>query len=300
MASEAFEAIVGLLRRTDLLGKAAGSPQELRDSMAASTAEMVLPDDVTIEPVDAGGVPGEWTRLPGQVDDAALLYLHGGGYVVCSPGTHRNLCATIARQLGAPVLSLDYRLAPEHPHPAAVEDSTAAFRWLLAQGFAPSRLAVAGDSAGGGLAIATLVKLRDDGCAQPTAAVAISPWVDIAMTGDTMRTLADADPLVKPAGLAQMADWFIGAGDKRDPYASPLYADLSGLAPLLIHVGEVETLLDDSRRVQQVLSAAGAQSTLVEFPEMVHVFHAFCNMVPEADAAVAQVAEYLRKHLGLQ
>ena len=298
MASEAFEAIVGFLRSSDLLGGANATPESLREAMSGTTMT-VLADDVVIEAVDAGGVPGEWVRVAGGATDAALLYLHGGGYVIGSPSTHRNLCATLARLAGLDVLSLDYRLAPEHPHPAAVNDATAAFSWLIAQGFAPERLVIAGDSAGGGLTMASLVKLRDDGVAQPAAAVAISPWVDIAMSGETMRTLADADPMVKPEGLGLMADWFIGGGDKRDPLASPLYADLSGLAPVLIHVGEIETLLDDARRLHAALGAAGGDSTLVEYPEMVHVFHAFCGLAPEADVAVGDVAEFVRKRLGL-
>ncbi len=300
MASEAFDAILAIVRSTDLLGGNAATPDELRRSMLSSVGGMRLPDDVTIEPVDAGGVPGEWTRIPGIATDAVLLYLHGGGYVIGSPVTHRNLCATIASGAGIPVLSLDYRLAPEHPHPAAVTDATAAYSWLLEQGFLPSRIAIAGDSAGGGLTIATLVKLRDDGVAQPAAAVAISPWVDIAMTGESMVEFADLDPIVEPVGLGRMADWFIDGGDKTDPLASPIYADLHGLAPVLIHVGAVETLLDDSRRLHKAIAAAGGRSELVEFPEMVHVFHAFCNLIPDADAAVALVAEFIREHLVIE
>ncbi len=299
MASEAFEAIVGFLRTSDLLGGANATPEALREAMSSNTGMMVLPDDVAIEPVVANGVPGEWVRVPGGATDAALLYLHGGGYVIGSPSTHRNLCATLARLAGLAVLSLDYRLAPENPHPAAVLDATAAYAWLTSQGFAPERIAIAGDSAGGGLTLATLVKLRDDGVAQPAAAVAISPWVDIAMTGASMQTLAEADPMVKPDGLGLMADWFIGEGDKRDPLASPLYANLTDLAPVLIHVGEVETLLDDARRLHAALVDAGGDSTLVEYPEMVHVFHAFCGLVPEADAAVGDIAEFVRKRLAL-
>lgn len=311
MASEAFAAIVDFLRETNLLGNPDATPQELRAAMAGANL-LPLADDVVVEPVDAGGVPGEWTRVPGVRDDAALLYLHGGGYVIGSPETHRRVCATIARGIGAPVLSLDYRLAPEHPYPAAVNDSTTAYSYLLDVGVAglldegvagsglpPSRIAIAGDSAGGGLTVATLVKLRDEGIAQPGAAVAISPWVDMTMTGDSVHALADADPLVKPVGLAKMRDWFVGDANPRDPYASPLFADLSDLAPLLIHVGEIETLLDDSRRLHAALLAAGGDSTLVVFPEMIHVFHAFADIVPEADAALGQIVEFVRKHLGI-
>jgi acetyl esterase/lipase len=299
MASEAFEAIVAMLREGELLAAVGISAQAARDSLNSSSAMFPLADDITIEAVDCDGVPGEWTRAAGALDDAAMLYLHGGGYVIGAPSTHRNLCSALARSTGVSVLSLDYRLAPEHPHPAAVDDATRAYRWLLDRGIDASRVAIAGDSAGGGLTVATLVKLRDDGVAQPGAAVAISPWVDIAMTGDSMQRLAGADPMIEPWALRQMAEWFIRDGDPLDPYASPLYADLSNLAPMLIHVGEVEVLLDDSRRLHASMIAADGDSTLVEFSEMVHVFHAFCGLVPEADAAVAQVAEFVRKRLAL-
>jgi acetyl esterase/lipase len=296
VASEAFETVVAFLRAADLLADVR-DPQQLRAAMAQGSGLVPLPADIEVEPVVVNGVPAEWVRAPDATRDAALLYLHGGGYVIGSPASHRNLCAALARHLGVPVLSLDYRLAPEHPHPAAVDDATAAYRFLLDAGFASGRLAIAGDSAGGGLALAALVKLRDGGVPLPAAAVPISPWVDIAMTGDTMRTLADTDPMVRPDGLARMAAWFLAGADARDPYASPLYADLAGLPPVLIHVGEVETLLDDSRRMHERLVAAGVESTLEIFPEMVHVFHVFCGVVPESDAAVAAVADFLRKHL---
>jgi len=298
LASEAFEAVVAFMRASDLLSDVR-DPAVLRAAIAQGSGLVPLADDISVDLVDANGVASEWVRAPGAVDDTALLYLHGGGYVIGSPATHRNLCAALARLLGIGVLSVDYRLAPEHPHPAAVTDATNAYRFLLDRGFDARRLAIAGDSAGGGLTLATLVKLRDDDVGLPAAAAAISPWVDIAMTGDTMRTLAGDDPMVKPAGLAMMADWFMAGGDKRDPYASPLYADLAGLPPVLLHVGEVETLLDDSRRMHDRLVAAGVDSSLEIFPEMVHVFHVFCGVVPEADAALEQVAEFLRKHLGL-
>jgi acetyl esterase/lipase len=299
MASAELAAVVQMLRDQPPMGGSA-TAQERRAQMDATAGALPWPAGVTPERSVVGGIAAVWVRPDsGAVTDAALLYLHGGAYALGSPDTHRGITGRLATLLGCPVLSLDYRLAPEHPHPAAVEDSTAAYRSLVDEGFAPSRLAICGDSAGGGLTIATLLKLRDDGVPLPSCAAPISPWVDMTMSGESMTRLADADPMVKPDELRPAAEWFVGDGDPRDPYASPLFADLSGLPPLLVHVGEVETLLDDSLRLAERARQAGVDVTLEVFPEMIHVFHAFCGMVPEADAACETVAAFLRKHMGL-
>ncbi len=299
MASPEFGAIVQFLRDNLSLSDPSATPEALREGMLGGTDMMPLPEGIEFEPTSAAGVPALWVRPTDGRDDAALLYLHGGGYVIGSPATHRGITSRLALLLDCPVLSLDYRLAPEHPHPAAVEDSVAAYEWLLDRGIAPDRLAVAGDSAGGGLTFATLLKLRDGGTALPACAVGISPWTDMQGTGESMQRLADVDPMVTPVGLSRMAAWFIGEGDPRDPYASPLYGDLQDLPPLLVHVGEVETLLDDSVRFADRARAAGVDVTLEVFPEMIHVFHAFCGLVPESDAACDAVAAFMRKHMGL-
>jgi acetyl esterase/lipase len=189
-------------------------------------------------------------------------------------------------------------LAPEHPHPAAVDDSVTAYRWLLSQGVAPSRLAIAGDSAGGGLTIATLVALRDLGVPLPAAAVPISPWVDLEGTGETMATRADVDLLVTAAGLKMMADHFLAGQDAREPLAAPLHADLTGLPPLYIQVGDEETLLDDSLRIAAKARDAGVDVTVDVFPEMQHVFQMGAGSVPEADEAIVRIGAYLRGRLG--
>ncbi len=301
MASDEFHAIVAYLRDNLDLGAPDRSPEELRESMSGGNALLTPPDGVTITSSTVGGIDGLWhrpDRAP-HADDTAVLYLHGGGYVIGSPDTHRSLTARIALALGAAVFSADYRLAPEHPHPAASDDAVAAYHGLLDAGYAPDRIAIAGDSAGGGLTIATLVLLRDSGVPLPAAAVPISPWTDLSLSGDTMHTLADVDPMVSEPGLRRMAEWFLAGTDPRDPVASPLFAEPAGLPPMFVMVGEAETLLDDSRRFAQRAQDAGVDCTLEVYPEMIHVFPAFAGIVPEGDAAVDDIARFLHKHLGI-
>jgi acetyl esterase/lipase len=198
------------------------------------------------------------------------------------------------------VLSLDYRLAPEHPHPAAVTDAVAAYRWLLDQGIAPEHIAISGDSAGGGLTVATLLKLRDDGVPLPAAAAPLSPWIDMEGTGDSMTTNAELDISVGRDTLVVMSGHFLGPdGDAKDPLAAPLHADLGGLPPLLIQVGGHETLLDDSTRLAEQAELAGVDVTLEVWPEMQHVFQLYAGRIPEASQAVTRIGEYLRPRLGL-
>ncbi|MFN8544987.1 MAG: alpha/beta hydrolase [Candidatus Binatia bacterium] len=292
MPSPTLDAVIALLRSRPR--PATLDPHEMRAGIEALTAAIPLPDDVLREPVTAAGVPAEWVTAAGAAPDAALLYLHGGGYVIGSITTHRDLAARLSRAAGARVLVIDYRLAPEHPHPAALEDATAAYRWLLDEGHSPARLAVAGDSAGGGLTVATLVALRDAGVPLPSAGVCLSPWVDLEGTGESMRTKADADPMVDAGGLRQMAAMYLGGQDPRTPLAAPLHADLRGLPPLLIHVGTAETLLDDSTRLADRAQAAGVDVTLELWEDMIHVFHAFAAILPEGQEAIERVGGFLR------
>jgi phosphinothricin tripeptide acetyl hydrolase len=195
------------------------------------------------------------------------------------------------------VLSVDYRLGPEHPHPAAVEDAVAAVRFVRESGVAPGRTAVAGDSAGGGLTLATLVALRDAGDPAPAAGLCISPWSDLALTGDTIRTKAAEDPMVRAADLEQMADAYLAGRDPRTPLASPLYADLAGLPPILLQVGSAEILLDDAVRVAERASRVGVQADLRVWPDMFHVWPAFADILPEGEQAVQEMAAFLEKRL---
>ena len=262
-----------------------------------------LGDGVSGTPDQVGGIPGEWI-----VDDSAdadrgavLLYLHGGGYVAGSVDSHRNLLGHLATAMGCALFAADYRLAPEHPHPAPVEDAVAAYRGLVSDhDIEPGRIAIAGDSAGGGLTVATLLALREAGDSMPAAAVTISPWIDLEATGESATTRAAVDPMVSAGSLRLIARLFLGDdGDPHDPLAAPLHADLSGLPPMLVQVGDAEVLLDDANRLAAGIEAAGGEAILEVWPEMVHVWHGSAGYVPESDEAIARIGEYLRPRLGL-
>jgi len=263
-------------------------------------AERVFPTpaDVAIERVTVPERPAEWLRPPGGRADAVVLYFHGGGYVIGSPRSHRHLAAAIARAAGAPALLLDYRLAPEHPFPAALEDAVAAYRWLLGRGLAPGRIVLAGDSAGGGLTVATLIALRDRGLPRPAGGVCISPWVDLTCSGASYATKAATDPIVTRDGVATMAQAYVGNGDLKTPLASPLYADLRDLPPLLVQVGSEEVLLDDARGLGARARAAGVDVSVEEWPAMIHVWHWFLPMLDEAERAIAVIGDFVRARVG--
>jgi acetyl esterase/lipase len=300
MASPEALAIKEQLR---LLGESVGGTESVEEQRAqfemAAAMMTAAPDGVTWTEVDAGGVPSIWADPDGGSPDHVVMYVHGGGYVIGSATGYKNFTGQLAKAVGCRVLSVDYRLAPEHPHPAAVEDSTTAYRWLLDQGFGADRLAISGDSAGGGLTMSTLLKLRDDATPLPVAGVPISPWVDMEGIGESMTTRAEVDVLVSEVGLKGMAEMFLAGQDARDPLAAPLYGDLTGLPPLLIQVGDEETLLDDSTRLAEVAETAGVEVRLDVFPEMQHVFQLFAGNMPEADEAIAQIGAWLRPRLGL-
>ena len=259
-------------------------------------AEKVFPTppDVKVERVNVPAAPAEWLRAPSAVPGRVVLYLHGGGYVIGSPRSHRHLAAAIAGAAGASALLLDYRLAPEHPFPAAVEDATAAYRWLLDQATAPEHIVIAGDSAGGGLTVATVLALREARVPLPAGGVCISPWVDLTCSGASYATKAAADPIVRRAGVEEMARAYLGATPPRTPLASPLFADLRGLPPLLIHVGSDEVLLDDAVQLAERAKAAGVDATLEIYDRMIHVWHWFLPMLDEAQTAVEAIGRFVR------
>jgi monoterpene epsilon-lactone hydrolase len=301
MASEQLQSVIQMLRAGPMSGDAdpeALDVEALRQGMEAMTGFLPPPEGTELDPVDANGVSCEWTSGTGARDDRALLYLHGGGYVIGSVRTHRGLVSRLSSAAGIRCLSVDYRLAPEHPHPAAVEDATTAYRWLLDQGIAPERVAIAGDSAGGGLTAATLLALRDVGDPLPAAGVLLSPWTDMGGTGESMVSKAEADPMVQRDGLMKMAAAYLGGLDAQTPLASPLHAKLEGLPPLLIHVGTSETLLDDSTRFAEAARAAQVDVTFEAWDEMIHVWHAFAPLLPEAQQAIDGVGAFLRARLG--
>jgi monoterpene epsilon-lactone hydrolase len=243
-------------------------------------------------------VPAKWFWFPGALEKKVILYLHGGGYIAGSIITHQDLGARIARASNTRILIIDYRRAPEHPFPAALDDAVTAYRWLTSTaGLAPENIVIAGDSAGGGLTAATLVKLRDDGIPLPAAAVMLSPWTDLAHTGNSVKLKVAEDPFLTPAELEFDAKLYIKTNHAKNPLISPLYADLAGLPPLLIQVGTAEILLDDAIRLAERAKAAGVDVTLDIWPDMVHVWQAFALVAPESREAIEKIGTFIKKFL---
>jgi acetyl esterase/lipase len=304
MASPQAEAAKAMMKmfREAMAGSGAAQPtlEQQRASMAVMAESASVPEGVTITETYAGGCRAYWNDPAGAATDRVILYLHGGGYAVGSPKSHERLVGHLAKAVGCRALNVDYRLAPEHPHPAAVPDATNAYHWLLAQGYKPEHIAISGDSAGGGLTLATLLSIKENGLPQPAAAVPLSPWTDMEGTGESMTTNAANDMLIQKDGLQGTAAFFLGEGShSRDPLAAPLHGDYHGLAPLYIQVGGDETLLDDSTRVAEKARAAGCEVKLDVFPEMQHVFQASVGNMPEATDAVQRIGDYLKVKLDL-
>ena len=297
MSHQQLQAIVEMLRSQPVVNPNA-SVEEARAGFEQVASMFPVDADIKREVVIAGGVKAEWVSAPDTDAGRAVLYLHGGGYVIGSIDTHRSLAARLSRASKARVLAIDYRLAPEHPHPAAVDDSVAAYRWMLTQGLKPARIAVAGDSAGGGLTVATLVAIRDAKLPLPGAGACLSPWVDLEGIGESMTTKAGVDPIVQKAGLLQMAAAYLAGKDPRTPLAAPLYADLSGLPPLLIQVGTAETLLDDASRLAERARKAGVTVSYEPWESMIHVWHLFAPMLDEGQQAIDRIGEFVRKQAG--
>ena len=256
------------------------------------------PADTVVEPASCGGVPAEWVGRPDAVRDRAILYLHGGGFRIGSPRSHRGLVAELAAWAGCRALCLDYRLAPEHRFPAALDDCCSAYRWLCER-IVPANIALAGDSAGGGLALATMLTLRDLGETLPAAAVLMSAWTDLTASGPSYAERAGMDPLNQRPALLAMARGYLGSADPRVPTASPLFADPAGLPPLLMQVGGREIVHSDSALFAERARAAGVAVEVQEWDGMVHVFQQFPAELPQAGRALADAARFLRRHLGL-
>jgi monoterpene epsilon-lactone hydrolase len=254
------------------------------------------PTSATTQSVDAGGARADRIVMPWSDRGRHVLYLHGGAYVVGSPSCYRHFTWRIAAASRACALVLDYRLAPEHPFPAALDDAVAAYRWLIADGAEPRRVAIVGDSAGGGLALALLLRLRDEGLALPGAAVALSPWTDLALTGASLARNAKADPMIDAAQVPALAQLYLAGAEPRNPHASPLYGDPTGLPPTLIQVGSDEVLHDDAVRIADKMRAAGCHIELDIWPRMPHVWHAFAPLVPEAERAIVRIGAFVAHH----
>ncbi|MEY9892810.1 monoterpene epsilon-lactone hydrolase [Catenulispora sp. MAP5-51] len=293
MTQQQREAIDSIFRNGPL--DIGGDPAVQREVFAGMLASRPLPDDVILTPSAIGGVPVVEIEIDGVAPAGTLLWFHGGFYVLGSPRTSAALASTVARRTGMKVISVDYRLAPEHPYPAALDDAVACYRAILgsAEGRDPGRVAVVGESAGAGLAAALLIAARNQGLAMPAAGVLFSPYADLTLTGDSMKTKAGVDPAFTAEAIARRAADYVGGADPVDPLISPVFADLRGLPPLLIQVGTHELLLDDAVRLAARAAAADVPVTLEVTPGVPHLFQAFAAMLDEGDAALVRVTEFL-------
>ena len=300
MPSQAMQDVIDAFRlqQQASAGQPAAPLPQWRASFAPAGRVYPVPDDVQVSDVTAGGVPAHWLTPPGADAGRVLLFLHGGGFELGSVRSDGELAARLGRASGMRVLFPEYRLAPEHPFPAAIDDVLAAWRWLRTdQGLSPGSLAVSGDSAGGGLAVSLLVATRDAGEALPAAAVLMSPTVDLTSSGASMTERAGQDPVSTPAMLRQFAADYLSGADPRTPLASPLFAALAGLPPLLIQVGTADVLLSDSERLAAAATAAGVDVTLQVGEGLPHVYQ-ITPGTPEAVQAVEQSGKFLRARAG--
>ncbi|MEQ1770904.1 MAG: alpha/beta hydrolase [Devosia sp.] len=301
LSSEAAAAIARMLeaRAETVVRPGASSLADERANWEAAELAEPLPAGARSFRVDAGGVPAEWVSMPGSRPGRAFFLLHGGGYNSGSCVTHRRLAAEIARHTQLQVLTPDYRLAPEHPFPAAVDDALMAWRWLLEQGYSAKGIVVGGDSAGGGLALSMLLSLREANLALPRAAVLMSPWTDLTVALPSHETMRARDAMLTQEALIVAADWY-ARGRLNDPVVSPVLADLRGLPPLLIHVGGDEVLLDDSRVLAQRARDAGVTVNYKSWLGLWHVFHSAAPNVPESVQALVEIAAFIRSQFGDQ
>ena len=295
MSKEQRDALDQLLRDGPLdLG---GDVTEQRVIFEEMMAAIPVPADVTTSSGSLGGIPVVNVETAGADPTRTIFYLHGGAYAIGTAASSVGLASDLARRVGARLVTVDYRLAPEHPHPAAIDDAVSAYRGLLDSGVAASAIAIAGESAGAGLAAATLVALKRAGLRQPTGAVLMSPWVDLTLSGESVSGKAALDPALTPDGLRRRAVDYVPAGDRTAELVSPIFADLTGLPPLLIQAGSHEILLDDATRLAARAAAADVAVRLEVTPGVPHVFQGFAAMLDEGDAALASAGEFLRAHL---
>ncbi|MBW8822072.1 MAG: alpha/beta hydrolase [Streptomyces sp.] len=295
MTQQQRQALDELLRHGPL--DVGGDVTEQRAIFHDMIDSVPLPEDVSAKPGELGGVPVVTVQAPDNDPSVVVLYFHGGAYALGSAADSVGLAADVSRRVGARAITVDYRLAPEHPYPAAVDDAVAAYRALLADGVPASRIAFVGESAGGGLVVATLVALKDTSLPQPSSAAVFSPWVDLTVSGASATTKADLDPALTPEALRRRALDYLGPTDPTTPLASPVFADLTGLAPLLIQVGSHEILLDDAVRLA---ARAGQHDVPVElqvWPEVPHVFQGFAALLEDADHALLAAAAFIKRNL---
>lgn len=300
-ASEEILALAARLRAAPFKADTKTVP-ELRENFERFASSFHdIPSSTRFQPIDDAEVSMEWAIAEGASTDSVILYFHGGGYTIGSIVSYRDHCTRLSAMTGARVLSVGYRLAPENRYPAALNDARTSYEWLLAQGISPERILIAGDSAGGGLTLATLVALRDAGRPLPAGAVLLSPLADLAHTGASVHERAHLDPIVTPEGSHAYSTRYLGEdGDFDLPYASPIYADLAGLPPVLVVVGTEELLFDDSVRVVRKIKDAGGSADLDVWPNMIHIFPFFASQIPESRRAMEYIARFARKRLGLE
>ena len=278
--------------------RAGSSISELRKLDEFIIKNQKIPTGTEIRPVSAEGIAAEWVRAPAAQTQRAILYLHGGAFVMCSPATHRELAARLSASANAAVLVLDYRLAPEHPFPAAMQDAVSTYRWLLDKGYREKHLAIGGDSAGGGLALQTLIALRDEENPLPAAAFFLSPVTDwVRFDGESYSTRADVDPLNTPEMCTFTASRYVGGNNPQIPLLSPANIDLSGLPPLCIHVGDSEVLLSDSVRFAERARACNVDVEFKIWPSMWHVFQTSARFVPEARQSIDEIGRFVVNHV---
>lgn len=302
MASPEFEQIYAALVQGGEEAAAAGEAptiegiNELMDGLFTYD----MPPATEVRAVDANGVPSEWVCAEGADPARRILFFHGGGYVAGSLDGYRGFAAYLSKACGAAVLIVDYRMGPDHLFPAAVDDATASWDYMTANGpagpGAPQMTIVAGDSAGGGLVLALLLALKEKGAPQPTAAVPLSPWTDLTMSGDSYDSRAAVDPMISRELLQWMASHYASGSALKNPLASPLFGDPSGLPPLLIMVGERETMFDDARAFANKAEAAGVEVTFEEGPDMIHIWPVFGPSFPEAMQAVERIGAFVKSH----
>ena len=254
----------------------------------------LIPSGVNFERVDANGVPAEWIIPPDSETDKVLFYLFGGAYVMGTIETRRVLSSLISNSSKIRALLVGYRLAPEHPFPAALDDSIIAYQWLLSNGIKAENIICAGASAGGGLTVATLLKLKELSLPLPAGAVLLSPWTDLALRGESMKLNAEYEPGLSKELLRMTAISYLGGKKRKNPLISPLYADLKGLPSLLIHAGNIETLRDDSVRLAERAKEAGVNVSLEVWDEMPHVFHSYYNEIPESNEAIEKIGQFIQ------
>ena len=295
MSKEQQSQLDAILRQGRL--DTAADAVSVRAAFDAFTAQAPAPTDVQQKRVELGGVAGIEVTIAGNETDRMILYFHSGVYVIGSAAATVPLVADLVRRTGVNAITLDYRLAPEHPYPAALDDARAAYEGLLAQGMDPGQIVLAGESAGGGLAVATLLASREAGLTMPSCAFLLSPYADLTLSGETLVDRESLDPILSPAGLRVHAPEYVGGADAADPLISPIFGDLRGLPPLLIQVGSHEILLSDALRLAERAALSDVAVTLDVTPGVPHVFQGFAGFLDEAGAALDRATDFVKAQL---